>query len=363
VRILHVAQPVEAGVPRVVVDLVADQVGRGWDVVVACPATGWLPTTAAAAGARLVPWEATRSPGPTTPLEARALAAVVRSVQPGVVHLHSAKAGLAGRLAVRGHRPTVFQPHAWSFEAADGPIGAASRVWERTASRWTHLVVAVSEAEAARGRAAGVDAPVLMARNGVDVRRLTPRDRATARAALGLDDRPLAVCVGRLAEQKGQDVLVAAWPAVRAAVPGARLVLVGDGPARPAIEALAGEGVVVAGGSDDPATWYAAADVVAVPSRWEGMALVPLEAMASGRTVVGTDVDGMREALGDDAGAVVPVEDPDRLAAAITARLGNPSLAAREGAAGRARAVALFDVRVSAAAVGDAVAGLASGRG
>ena len=71
-------------------------------------------------------------------LEARALAGLIGSLAPDLVHLHSSKAGLAGRLALRGRRTTVFQPHAWSFEAVHGAVRAAGIAWERLAARWTH---------------------------------------------------------------------------------------------------------------------------------------------------------------------------------------------------------------------------------
>ncbi|OMQ15223.1 glycosyl transferase, partial [Modestobacter sp. VKM Ac-2676] len=73
------------------------------------------------------------------PAETLTLRRVVRAADPELVHLHSAKAGLAGRLAVQGSRRTVFQPHAWSFEAVTGGVAEASRRWERAAQRWTHL--------------------------------------------------------------------------------------------------------------------------------------------------------------------------------------------------------------------------------
>jgi glycosyltransferase involved in cell wall biosynthesis len=171
--------------------------------------------------------------------------------------------------------------------------------------------------------------------NGVDTDHFTPQDRSSARARLGLPGAPLVVCVGRLSEQKGQDVLLRAWPQVTARVPGARLVLVGEGPWRDRLAAAAGDGVVLAGNSDDPRRWYAAADVVVVPSRWEGMALVPLEAGASGRSVVITDVAGAREAVVPGTGAVVAVEDVDALAGALATRLLDPAAADGEGAAAR----------------------------
>ena len=346
---LHVAQPTEAGVAVVVAQLAADQVRHGLDVHVACPEPGRLAADVRAAGAVHHAWAAGREPGPAVPGEARRLAALIRRVGPDVVHLHSSKAGLAGRLVLRGRRPTVFTPHAWSFLAATGAQRRAAVAWERLAARWTHALVAVSEAELAAGRAAGIGAPGHVVPNGVDLGRHTPwGSRADARAALGLAGGPLAVCVGRLSEQKGQDLLLAAWAG---APPPGRLVLVGDGPAEGALRAVAPPGVVFAGAVDDPRPWYAAADVVVVPSRWEGMALVPLEAMAAGRPVVAFDVAGVRESVPPGCGAVVPAGHAAELVGAVADRLRDPGLAAREGAAAREHVAARHDAAVSAARV------------
>src|ERR1700748_3218097 len=116
-RVLHVAQPVDGGVAGVAVDLVADQHGRGWDVSVAWPPSGLLPDVLRKNDVQIHEWSATRSPDLDTIGEVRALAAILRTVQPEVVHLHGSKAGLAGRLAIRGRTPTIFQPHLWSFQA------------------------------------------------------------------------------------------------------------------------------------------------------------------------------------------------------------------------------------------------------
>jgi glycosyltransferase involved in cell wall biosynthesis len=122
-------------------------------------------------------------------------------------------------------------------------------------------------------------------------------------------------------------------------VPGACLALVGEGPWRERLSSGRGEGVVLAGNSRDPRDWYAAADVVVVPSRWEGMALVPLEAGASGRSVVISDVAGAREAVLPGTGAVVPPEDPAALADAVGTRLRDRAATDREGAAARRHVV------------------------
>src|SRR5262245_43162469 len=332
--VLHVSQPTEGGVGRYVADLMSDQVARGWDVAVASPTYGELSTRVEAAGARHIAWTAGRMPGPSSVLHARSLAQIVERERPDLVHLHSSSAGLSGRLAVRGRRATIFQPHAWSFEAVGGPLRAAAAAWERRGARWATVIVCVSEAERLRGQEHGIRASWLVVPNGVDLETYSEAsndERTAARSKLELGDGPLVVCVGRLSRQKGQDVLLDAWPAVLARVGGAQLVLVGDGPEGKELRRRAGDGVRLVGHRDDVDEWLAAADVVALPSRWEGMSLGMLEAMARGRSIVATGVAGALEALDDDAGAVVPPEDPVALADAIAVRLLDPDEAAAEG--------------------------------
>jgi glycosyltransferase involved in cell wall biosynthesis len=336
--VLHVAQPTDGGVARCVTALAASQLRSGWQVVVACPPGGWSSADLRAAGVEVVPWPARRSPGAGLAGEVRALAGVVASVDPAVLHLHSSKAGLAGRLAVRGRRLTVFQPHAWSVEAVPAGLRGATRAVERAAARWTDLILCVARQERDRGRALGIPGRYAVVPNGVDTRHFAtadPGQRVRSRARLGLGPGPLAVCVGRLCRQKGQDLLLAAWPRVGSAQPDATLALVGGGARFPAPV----PGVLVAGPVTDPRDWYAAADVVVCPSRWEGMALVPLEAMATARSVVASDVGGTREALAPGAGALVPSGDPATLAAEILRRLADPARADAEGRVGRAHMV------------------------
>jgi glycosyltransferase involved in cell wall biosynthesis len=332
--------PTTAGVPTVLLGYVMDQLERGWSVSVACPSDGWLAAAAAEAGAQVLPWAATRAPGPGVARETARLAQLIGSQDPDLVHLHSAKAGVAGRLAVRGRRATVFQPHAWSFLAVDGAVRAATVRWERFAARWTDALVCVSEAEKQAGLDAGVRAWTRVIPNGVDCSTWTAAgavDRAAARSRLGLPDRPLVVCVGRLCDQKGQADLVDAWTTVRQSVPAPELMLVGDGPGRAQLQSqLAGvSDIGLVGEREDVAEWLAAADVVAVPSRWDGMALVLLEAMARARSIVATDVAGVVDALPNSAGAVVSAGDRAALARELTVRLLDPPRADAEGAAGR----------------------------
>ncbi|MFJ2111485.1 MULTISPECIES: glycosyltransferase [unclassified Streptomyces] len=361
---LHLVQPADGGVARVVLDLVEAQVAAGVRTVVCCPGRGPLAAEAARRGAEVQLWRATRAPGPGLLGEVREAARLVRRVRPDLVHAHSAKAGLAGRLAVRGRIPTVFQPHAWSFEAVGGTTARLAGAWERWAVRWTDRIVCVSEAERRTGERAGIDASWSVVHNGVDAGRFAPVPApgaaAGARAALPLlaplaPGTPVVVCVGRLCRQKGQDVLLRAWETVVRQLPPARLVLVGDGPDAGALRAVAPASVLFAGAVPDTAPWYRAADLVVLPSRWEGMAVAPLEAMASGRPVVLSDVDGARESLppGSEAHCLTPPEDPAALAAAVSALLHDGPLRAELGRQGRSHVLSTYDVRQTAQAIAD----------
>ncbi|MGQ0717200.1 MAG: glycosyltransferase [Pseudonocardiales bacterium] len=346
--VLHAVQPTEAGVAGYVAAVAADQLARGWRVMVACPCGGHLAADLAARGIPRLHWPATRWPGADTVAETQHLRRLIRAVRPDVVHLHSAKAGLAGRLALRGRRPTLFQPHGWSWLAVRGAAARAALAWERFASRWTDVVVCVGDGEATHARHRQVHTRHVVVRNGVDLTKFTPADeqaRAAARDRLGVDRKAsLAVCIGRVTPQKGQDVLLAAWPQVRRHRPGAELCIVGDGSLLPRLHGWSPPGVRFVAPVTDPRPWYAAADVVVLPSRWEGLSLTLLEALACGRPVVVSDIPGLAEATTAGVGARVPVGDAGALARAIARRLGDCDLRATEAAAARLAAVA-FDVQ------------------
>jgi glycosyltransferase involved in cell wall biosynthesis len=197
-----------------------------------------------------------------------------------------------------------------------------------------------------------VDAPYTVVPNGIDTRRFSPGAPAP-RAFDG--EGPTVVCVGRLCRQKGQDVLLRAWNDVLDAVPRARLVLVGDGPDRAGLRQLAHPSVQFAGAVTDPVPWYRAADLVVLPSRWEGMALAPLEALGCGRPVVLTAVGGARESLPSALAArcLVPPDDPGALAGAVAGLLSDPPLRAALGEQGRRHVLSTHDVRHTAERIAD----------
>jgi phosphatidylinositol alpha-1,6-mannosyltransferase len=194
--------------------------------------------------------------------------------------------------------------------------------------------------------------PVSVLYPGADVQRFHPDlETADLRADLGLGGRPVVVCVSRLVDRKGQDVLIQAMPRVRRTVPAATLVIVGDGPARDRLRALAADApsgsVVFAGkvAEEDLPRHYALGDVFAMPCRSrlaglevEGWGNVFIEAAACGRPVVVGDSGGARESLVDgETGILVDGADVERVADAVATLLGDPERARRMGEAGRQR--------------------------
>ncbi len=205
-------------------------------------------------------------------------------------------------------------------------------------------VVAVSRALADEVVALGVPRErVTIVMNGVDSELFHPRDRAAARAELGLPAGPLVVYVGNLKEVKGVVDLPPAWAHVVRDLPDATLAIVGDGPLRGAIEAAVaplGDRVRLVGAQPLAAipTWMAAADVLVLPSHNEGTPNVVLEALSCGRRVVATAVGGIPDLLTSELlGALVPPRDPAALGAALVRALRtpyDPAQVARLGARG-----------------------------
>ena len=168
-----------------------------------------------------------------------------------------------------------------------------------------------------------------LVRNGVDKAVFAPRDKGEARRGLGVSpSAPVVLFAGRLESGKGMAELLEAIPLVRARVPGVVFVVLGDGEwtARVAKAAAESEGAIVAPGTrplKEVAAWLAACDVFTLPSWMEGTPNVVLEALASGRPVVATNVGGIPQVLpAPDAGRLVPPRDARALAEALVETLG-----------------------------------------
>ncbi len=284
------------------------------------------------------------------------LAALARALAPDMVHFHGTRAGLAGALAARsaGAR-AIYTVHGWACHPRRTRVTEAmSRLVERQIVRAADRVICVSRGDFEMGLRLGLidDRRALVIPNGVDPGPFARGvDRDGARAALGLRPDDIAIgLVGRLTRQKGQDSLLLAAPAVLAAAPAARFLLIGDGEDEPRLRDLARRAgldghVRFLGTRRDVPRLMQALDVFVLPSHWEGMPISLLEAMAAGLPVVASQVSGSREAVVDgESGLLVRPGDTGALAAALVRIACDAGLAARLGDAARARVACEYDV-------------------
>ena len=256
-------------------------------------------------------------------------------------------ANLAGRWAAR---------RAGVRRVISGIRVAEPRQWHRWADRLTSRLVdryvCVSHAVARFSwQQAGLPQEKLVViPNGIDLAKY-PAAAASRRLPAGLPlGRRLVVCVGRLDRQKGLDWLLRTAPQWLGQLPDCDLVLVGKGPDQSRLQELAcrlgiAGRVCFAGWRADVPEILAASDLLVLPSRWEGMPNVVLEAMASRRPVLATSVEGVLELLGEeDEAQTVSWGDSQGLVAKLVRLLSDRQLAEELGEKNRRRAEQEFSI-------------------
>ena len=253
------------------------------------------------------------------------LVALCRRERFDVVHTHSSKAGVLGRLAARltGAR-TVHTPHVFAFDRI--APGRCYLAIERLAARWTDRLVVLSDYQLHQVYRYGLLPPERVSKvpNGVDPTLFGGCGRGAARVRLGLDaDAGVALFMGRFCLQKGAETALAAAEMLLAGGERFVLAMVGTGPEESGLRrqverAGLGRSVRFFGPTDEAPLFYAACDVVVAPSRYEGMSYVMLEAKAAGRAIVTTVVSGMEEFVrhGHD-GFLIPPDNAEMLADAL----------------------------------------------
>lgn len=294
----------------------------------------------------------------------RALVRVLREVRPDVVHAHTPKGGLLGMMAARlaGVPVRVYHMRGLPLEAAAGARRSLLWAAERTSCALAHRVICVSPSlrevalrerlcppgritVLAGGSGQGVDSG-----GRFDPARLEPGTRAAVRARLGIPpEAVVAGFVGRLVRDKGVGELWEAWTALRARRPELHLLVVGPFEEEDPVPDAVRRGlesdprVHLVGMEWNTPPYYAAMDLLVLPTYREGFPNVPLEAAAMGLPVVATRVPGCVDAVDDGrTGVLVPARDAGALDAAVDRYAGDPALRRRHGEAGRARVEADF---------------------
>lgn len=270
----------------------------------------------------------------------------------GVLHCHQYSPFVYGRLA-QLWAPQLRLIYTEHGRPDDAPPSLKRRLVNPLLSRFDGPVVAVSYELRQFMMASNFSASrVGVVHNGIDAGPLpTPADRRRARSLLALDDDALVIgTVARLDPVKDLRSLFEAFALVRQSLPTARLLVVGDGPERGALESRAADAdlagsVRFLGMRADVKALLPAADLYVNSSISEGISLTILEAMACGVPVVATSVGGTPEVLDAGAGVLVPARHPQRLAEAIVRLAAAPAARARLAGHGRQRVESLFTIQ------------------
>ena len=281
---------------------------------------------------------------------------ILRALRPSITNVGTPKAGLLGGFAAWLTRvPCRFYTlHGLRFETTTGLRRKVLVLLERLACSFAHRVVCVSHSVREKAIASGLvdhDRALIFGAgscNGVDVARFAPTPQRIQRAAelrnqfkipLGA---PVALFVGRLTWDKGISELLEAFLQLEHRFSDLRLLLVGsfeDGDPLPAdirkrLEAH--QRVILAGPVNDPAPYYALADVLVLPSHREGLPTVVLEGHAAGKPVIGAAATGIVDLLTDgETGLLFPVGDASALANAIARLIDDKALAKKLALAGQ----------------------------
>ncbi|HEX6813111.1 MAG TPA: glycosyltransferase [Planctomycetota bacterium] len=348
-RILQISEPASAGVGRHLVDLSQGLLAAGHDVHLVY-SKGRMDATFASDLAGMNGLASTviamrRAPHPSDLLAAGRLRSYLRKNGPfDIVHGQSSKGGALARLVAPRFGAVVYTPHCvFTMNPDIGRLGAAVFGGiERWLGRRSDAVIAVSKDEAAHLRALGL-APEIVhcVPNGLHPPGWRSRDEA--RRELGV--RPEATVVGflgRMSPQKNPVLLVQAFARLASSHPDAVLAMVGDGPleadARAAEAAHGLAGRILWLGFRRPVDVMPAFDVFALPSRYEGLPYVLLEAVAAGLPIVSTPVGGSETVVQHDANGLIVAATPESFADGLGRVIGDRALRDRMAASARLRA-------------------------
>ena len=279
---------------------------------------------------------------------------LIRRERPQIVHTHLFKSDFHGRLAARLCRvpivvSTAHNNDAWAQRA---PFGYVYGLTARLADR---IITVADEVRDYQIHNTYTPAQKLITiNNGVDVNIFENQsDNGKAvREELGLNSTvPVIGIVCRLERQKDHETFLQAAVVIKAALPDARFLIVGDGSLREVLTARARSlnllpSVIFCGIRNDIPALLASIDLLVFSSRWEGLPVALLEGMASGLPVVSTAVGGIPgTVLENETALLVPPEDPGELAKACLAILNDQELSRKFGIAGRKRVIEKYSIQ------------------
>ncbi|MFN3532199.1 MAG: glycosyltransferase family 4 protein [Candidatus Brocadia sp.] len=328
IRVLEMIDDASIGGGQVHVLMLAKHLDRGkFEVSIACKGRGFLVDEAFKLGINIIPISVDNCISLKT---FREVVQIFRRSNFDVLHTHGGTAGFWGRIgAFLAGRPIVriHSYHGMHYLSKNFTFPRYLRMIDRLLLCLTDKVICVCPSDYRKGLEAGIVSKKkgVIIENGIEIKRFQNlREREALRTQYGLDESAILFgSVGRLHVQKGHRYLLEAFQAVKSQHPLARLWIIGEGELKGKLEELAQdlgiyESVQFLGARTDVHELLSAIDVFVLSSLWEGQPISIMEAGATGKPVIATDIDGVADILVNEKNALlVPVKDPNALAAAM----------------------------------------------
>lgn len=361
-KIVHLQLlPLMSGVQKVSLDELAYLDPTRYERIGVCKCEGEFTEQLRRIGVRvhLVP-ELERSISPKRDVRAYlALRDFFRAEHPDIVHTHSSKTGILGRLAASAARvPTIVHTvHGYAFPAESRPaIKMIFKLLERRAARITDRMIVLNDTDAtiARDLLGVPDSRLTQLPNGVDIDIYAPaspgRRQSLRQSGFGIEmpDHLIVGMVGRLWLQKNPQCFVRAAIRVTAQRRNVSFFMIGDGEFRAELEATIrasdhADRIRILGWRSDVPELLKALDLMVLPSRWEGMPLAILEAMSSALPVVASDIPGNHHLVQDGSdGRLFPLDDDEALAACLMDLIDDTAKRARFSTQARTKVLAQY---------------------
>ncbi len=350
-RILHITQSA-GGVETYILQTLSHLDRTRFEPHLICPENvGSLAEKAEALGIPVYPLDVPREISVVADL--RAVIETRRQIKwlnPDLIHAHSSKGGVLGRLAaLRTGIPVIYTPNAYAFLGASRFNGKIYQLVERVLRHTTACLLAVGESERTRSinDVGFPESKVALVNNAISLPAVSNMEEDIT--------EPMVLMVGRLCYQKNPEMFVRAAGRVHRRHPECRFELIGGGyhehhgrTVRGLIDELdlqdrfeIHDWMTPQGVADR----ITQATIMVVPSRYDGLPFIPLEAMALGKPVVGTRVDGVQDVIVDgETGFLVDLDDDEAMAGKILRLLDDPELRERMGQAGRKRVGEHFNI-------------------
>jgi len=359
-KIVHIqVLPILSGVQRAMLDLLIRLDPADYDISVICSGQGALTETLTEHSIRWIALpELARSINPYYDVIAfLKLYKLLKRHKFDLVHTHSSKPGVIGRLAARAagvkaivHTVQGFAFHENSTRLKKLFIG----IIERIAGLACHMVVFVNDKDLADANELKIvpAGKTIKICNGVDVNAFCHGSNGANNSENNkIASEKYVGMIARLWEQKAPEYFIAAIPEILKEVPDAKFLVIGDGPLKSDLLQLSkklqvDKSVRFLGWRQDVPSLLKRMDVYVLPSLWEGLPISILEAMCAGKPVVATNIKGNNELVMDgDTGFLVEPKNAAQISAAVVKLLKNRKLAEKMGQSGRKRVESHFDIK------------------